>query len=381
MKEPRRPADICAHLGDDYDRYLGAIVPPLFQNTLFTRKREAHGYSYSRINNPTIEILEKKLAALEHAPAARVFSSGMAAITATLSSLLQAGDHVLVLRSAYYPVIGFLDTEMKKYGVEATYLEHFTPEEIERNLRPNTKLFYLESPSSNIFRVLPLRDIAACAHACKAVTVIDNTWATPLYQKPLELGIDYSIHSATKYLGGHSDVLGGVVLGSEERMDALRNGQRASWGACMDPFAAWLLIRSLRTLEVRMAKHSASADKIAHFLESHPRVKKVYYPGLMKDEGHAEAEKQMTGYSGLMSFVPDGDREAIQIMVKALDVFEEGPSWGGFESVVNTPGLGANLQLLEFQGIPQGLVRISVGLEDADTLIADLGQALDAMPK
>lgn len=381
MKEPRRPADICAHLGDDYDRYLGAIVPPLFQNTLFTRKREAHGYSYSRINNPTIEILEKKLAALEHAPAARVFSSGMAAITATLSSLLQAGDHVLVLRSAYYPVIGFLDTEMKKYGVEATYLEHFTPEEIERNLRPNTKLFYLESPSSNIFRVLPLRDIAACAYACKAVTVIDNTWATPLYQKPLELGIDYSIHSATKYLGGHSDVLGGVVLGSEERMDALRNGQRASWGACMDPFAAWLLIRSLRTLEVRMAKHSASADKIAHFLESHPRVKKVYYPGLMKDEGHAEAEKQMTGYSGLMSFVPDGDREAIQIMVKALDVFEEGPSWGGFESVVNTPGLGANLQLLEFQGIPQGLVRISVGLEDADTLIADLGQALDAMPK
>ena len=381
MKEPRRPADICAHLGDDYDRYLGAIVPPLFQNTLLTRKREAHGYSYSRINNPTIEILEKKLAALEHAPAARVFSSGMAAITATLSSLLQAGDHVLVLRSAYYPVIGFLDTEMKKYGVEATYLEHFTPEEIERNLRPNTKLFYLESPSSNIFRVLPLRDIAACAHACKAVTVIDNTWATPLYQKPLELGIDYSIHSATKYLGGHSDVLGGVVLGSEERMDALRNGQRASWGACMDPFAAWLLIRSLRTLEVRMAKHSASADKIAHFLESHPRVKKVYYPGLMKDEGHAEAEKQMTGYSGLMSFVPDGDREAIQIMVKALDVFEEGPSWGGFESVVNTPGLGANLQLLEFQGIPQGLVRISVGLEDADTLMADLGQALDAMPK
>lgn len=381
MKEPRRPADICAHLGDDYDRYLGAIVPPLFQNTLFTRKREAHGYSYSRINNPTIEILEKKLAALEHAPAARVFSSGMAAITATLSSLLQAGDHALVLRSAYYPVIGFLDTEMKKYGVEVTYLERFTPEEIERNLRPNTKLFYLESPSSNIFRVLPLRDIAACAHACKAVTVIDNTWATPLYQKPLDLGIDYSIHSATKYLGGHSDVMGGVVLGSEERMEALRNGQRASWGACMDPFAAWLLIRSLRTLEVRMERHSASADKVAYFLESHPRVKKVYYPGLAEDEGHAEAEKQMTGYSGLMSFVPDGDYEAIQKMIKTLDVFEEGPSWGGFESVVNTPGLGSNLRQLEFQGIPRGLVRISVGLEDADTLMADLGQALDAMPK
>lgn len=137
----------------------------------------------------------------------------MAAITATLSSLLHSGGHVLALRSAYHPVIGFLDTEMKKYGVEVTYLERFTPEEIERSLRPNTRVFYLESPSSNIFRVLPLREIAAQAHACGAVTVIDNTWATPLYQKPLELGIDYSIHSATKYLGGHSDVLGGVVLG------------------------------------------------------------------------------------------------------------------------------------------------------------------------
>mgnify|MGYP002566430023 CR=1 FL=1 len=173
MKKPCRPADICAHLGDDYDRYLGAIVPPLFQNTLFTRKHEEHGYSYSRINNPTIEILEKKLAALEHAPAARVFASGMAAITATLSSLLHSGGHVLALRSAYHPVIGFLDTEMKKYGVEVTYLERFTPEEIERSLRPNTRVFYLESPSSNIFRVLPLREIAAQAHACGAVTVID----------------------------------------------------------------------------------------------------------------------------------------------------------------------------------------------------------------
>ena len=222
MKKPCRPADICAHLGDDYDRYLGAIVPPLFQNTLFTRKHEEHGYSYSRINNPTIEILEKKLAALEHAPAARVFASGMAAITATLSSLLHSGGHVLALRSAYHPVIGFLDTEMKKYGVEVTYLERFTPEEIERSLRPNTRVFYLESPSSNIFRVLPLREIAAQAHACGAVTVIDNTWATPLYQKPLELGIDYSIHSATySFPSGHTQnavgTLGGIARWHKNR--------------------------------------------------------------------------------------------------------------------------------------------------------------------
>ena len=380
MTEPFRPADICTHLGDDYDRYLGAIVPPMFQNSLFTRKHESHGYSYSRINNPTIEILEKKLAALEHAPAARVFASGMAAITATLSSLLQAGDHVLALRSAYYPVSVFLNTEMKKYGVEATYLEHFTPEEIEKNLRPNTKVFYLESPSSNIFRVLPLREIAEYAHACGAAAVIDNTWSTPLYQKPLELGFDYSIHSATKYLGGHSDVLGGVVLGGAEQMESLRNNQRSCWGACMDPFSAWLLIRSLRTLELRMARHSESAGRVARFLEQHPRVRRVFYPGLESDEGHAQAEAQMTGYSGLMSFVPDADNDAILSMVKSLDVFEEGPSWGGFESVVNTPGLNPDPEMLRFECIPQGLVRISVGLEDAGTLIEDLDRALSAMP-
>ena len=381
MLQPNTPADICAHLGDEYDRYLGAIVPPVFQNTLFTRKHQQHGYSYSRVNNPTIEILEKKLAALEHAPAARVFASGMGAITATLSSLLQAGDHVIALRSVYYPVAAFLDSEMKKYGVETTFLETFTPEKLGQAIRPNTKVLYLESPSSNIFRVLDLRRIAEFAHANGLVTVIDNTWSTPLYQKPLELGLDYSIHSATKYLGGHSDILGGVVLGSEERMEALRDHQRASWGACMDPFAAWLLIRSLRTLEIRMQRHSTSAAAVAEFLENHPRVRRVCYPGLPSHEEHEIAKTQMTGFSGLMSFVPDGDDEAIMHMVKSLDVFEEGPSWGGFESVVNTPGINPNQEMLAFEGIPKGLVRISVGLEDADTLIADLDRALTAMPR
>jgi cystathionine beta-lyase/cystathionine gamma-synthase len=251
MKKPCRPADICAHLGDDYDRYLGAIVPPLFQNTLFTRKHEEHGYSYSRINNPTIEILEKKLAALEHAPAARVFASGMAAITAHIVLTAALGRPCAGSAQrlpSRHRLFGYRDEKVWRGG---NLLERFTPEEIERSLRPNTRVFYLESPSSNIFRVLPLREIAAQAHACGAVTVIDNTWATPLYQKPLELGIDYSIHFRDQISRGHSDVLGGVVLGSEERMDGLRGGQRASWGACMDPFAAWLLIRSLRTLGVR----------------------------------------------------------------------------------------------------------------------------------
>lgn len=370
-------------MGDDYDRYLGAIVPPLFQNTLFTRKHEEHGYSYSRINNPTIEILEKKLAALEHAPAARVFASGMAAITATLSSLLHSGGHVLALRSAYHPVIGFLDTEMKKYGVEVTYLERFTPEEIERSLRPNTRVFYLESPSSNIFRVLPLREIAAQAHGLRRgngdrqylgnAVVPEAAGTGNRLQHPFRDQISRRPQRRAGRRGAG---------GSEERMDALRGGQRASWGACMDPFGRMgCSSAALRTLEVRMARHSASADKVARFLQEHPRVRSVWYPGLETDEGHTLAQTQMTGYSGLMSFVPDADNEAIHAMVKSLDVFEEGPSWGGFESVVNTPGLNPNREMLQFEGIPQGLVRISVGLEDADTLIEDLDRALNTLPR
>ncbi|MFV0400466.1 MAG: trans-sulfuration enzyme family protein [Oscillospiraceae bacterium] len=381
MKNPEAPADIVAHLGDDYDRYLGAIVPPLFQNTLFTRKKQQHGYTYTRINNSTLEILEKKLAALEHAPAACTFASGMGAISALLASLLKAGDHVLALSSIYYPTADFLKTELAKYGVTTTFLNHFTPEEIRQSLRPETKLFYLESPSSNIFRILPLREIAACARARGAVTVIDNTWASPLYQKPLELGIDFSLHSASKYIGGHSDVVGGVVLGSVDAVNGLRMGQRASWGACMDPFSAWLLIRSLRTLELRMARHSDTGMKVAQFLNGHPRIRRVFYPGLPSFEGHEIANSQMTGFTGLMSFVPDCPPEKITKLVKSLDVFEEGPSWGGFESVANTPGLSTDRSLLDFQGIPKGLVRISVGLEDADTLIADLDRALNAMGK
>jgi cystathionine beta-lyase/cystathionine gamma-synthase len=376
MEKYKHPEDICAHLGDDYDRYLGAIVPPIFQNSLFTRKRESFGYSYSRINNPTIEILEKKLAALEHAQAARVFSSGMAAITATLTSLLKAGDHAVVLRCAYYPVCRFFLDELEKFGIQVDFVEHGTPEEFEAAIRPNTTLFYLESPSSNIFRIQDLRAIAAVAKRHEIVTVIDNTWATPLYQNPLDLGIDYVVHSATKYLGGHSDIIMGAVMGSQAHMDQIRNGERAFWGSIPDPFSAWLLTRSLRTLEIRMRRHSENANAVAHFLEKDSRVKKVYYPGLTSHEGHETALSQMRGFSGLMSFILDADEERSMRFVKNLKGFEEGPSWGGFESVMNTPGLNSDPKVREFECIPQGLIRISVGLESQDLLLSALEKAL-----
>lgn len=369
-------ADICTHLGDDYDRFQGAIVPPLFQNTLFTRKRENFGYQYTRINNPTVEILEQKLAALEQAEAARVFSSGMGAITAVINSLVKQGDHVVLLRSAYFPVSNYLRNEMKKFGVETDLAEDFSEEEMDRLVKENTVLFYLESPSSNIFKILDLKRIADYAKEREIHTVIDNTWATPLYQNPLELGIEYVIHSATKYLGGHSDVVAGAVMGRKADMDRLRNHERADHGACIDPFAAWLLIRSLRTLEVRMERHSKNAALIADFLEKQDKVKKVYYPGLCSHENFKIGQDQMHGYSGLMSFVLDANEERSWRFVKGLRLFEEGPSWGGYESVINTPGLYGDETIWKLEGIVKGLIRISVGLEDPGSLLQDLDEAL-----
>ena len=376
MNEPMNPSDICMHLGDDYDRYLGAIVPPLFQNTLFTRKTQNHGYRYSRINNPTVDILEAKLAALEHAEAARVFSSGMGAISATLVSLLKAGDHAVVLRCCYNPVCRFFTDVLSRFGVSVTFIEHGTPEEWERAIRPETKLFYFESPASNIFRILDIRAVTALAKAHGITTAIDNTWATPLYQNPIDLGVDYVQHSATKYLGGHSDVTAGVVMGPKAPLDAMLEGERGLFGASLDPFAAWLLIRSLRTLEVRMQRHSENAAAVAELLSRSGKVKRVFYPGLPAHEGYETARKQMRGFSGLMSFVLDVDDERAMAFAKGLPFFQEGPSWGGFESVLNTPGIHADPAVRAFECIPEGLIRISVGLESRESLLDAFEQSL-----
>lgn len=379
MKESEKQTDICMHCGDEYDRYLGAIVPPLFQNTLFTRKNRNHGYVYSRINNPTLEIAEQKMAALEKGEAARCFSSGMAAITAAITSLLQSGDHVITLKSVYYPVKSFLRDYACKFQITVSFVEGDSVQEIEDSIRPNTKLIYLESPSSNIFVIQDLRAIAALAQQHGIKTVIDNTWATPIFQNPLTLGIDYVVHSATKYLGGHSDLLGGVVIGDEAHMNKLTNEERAFYGGVMDPHSAWLLIRSLRTLKIRMKQHEESALAVAEFLQAHPKVKQVFYPGLPAHPHYEIGKAQMSGYSGLLSFILDVENEKAVKVIKNLRFVEEGPSWGGFESVMNTPGIGAGEEFLSKNGTPNGLIRLSVGLEDTDSLIEDLGQSLDRL--
>lgn len=371
--------DICAHLGDDYDSFMGAIVPPIFQNSLFTRKTKDHGYVYTRIGNPTTDIAERKIAALEEGEAAKCFSSGMGAISAAIMYWMSQGAHVICVRSAYGPTREFLGTYLKRFGVETTFVTGDSIAEFEEAIRPNTKLIFLESPSSHLFFMQDLEAVAKLAKSHGIGTIIDSTWATPLYQNPLRYGIDMVVHSASKYLGGHSDIIGGVLIGSRETMEQMTHGERALFGSNMDPHQAWLLLRGIRTLPIRMKQHQETGMQVAAFLESHPKVETVFYPGLASHPQYELGRKYLSGYTGLLSFVPKGTEQAISDMIRRLRYFELGPSWGGFESLINTPGLGISEEASKATGIPHGLVRISIGLERADSLIEDLDQALHGL--
>lgn len=367
-----------AHFGDDYSQYLGAVVPPIFENSLFTRKEHSYGYTYTRIDNPTVKVAEQKIAQLENGTHALLFASGMAAITATLMASLKSGDHIVGVKSMYYPVQAFINDTLGKYGITGTFVHGDKLEEFEAAIRPNTKLIYLESPSSNIFLVQDVPAICELAHSKGIMVAIDGTWATPCFQNPLDLGADVVVHSATKYLGGHSDVIAGVVVTKKSEYANFGAAERANFGACVDPFKAWLLTRSLRTLPLRMQQHQRNGMAVAKFLHDHPMVEKVFYPGLPDDPGHALAEKQLSGYSGVMSFIPKAENSKVISALKTLQYFEEGPSWGGFESLFNNPG-GADDAHLAATDNPKGLIRISVGLEDADCLCADLDNALNSL--
>lgn len=379
MNNYKSKEDICAHLGDEYDRYLGAIVPPIFQNSLFTRKNVNHGYNYTRVSNPTIEIAEQKIAALEEGEAARCFASGMAAISTAIFYWLSKDSHVITVKSVYAPVRSFLEAYLKKFGVEVTFVDGESIEEFEKAIRPNTRLIYLESPSSNIFVMQDMEAVARLAKSHGIATVIDNTWATPLFQNPLKSGIDMVVHSATKYLGGHSDIIAGVLIGRKDRMDEITVNERGLFGGTMDPHQAWLLIRGLRTLPVRMKQHRENAMRVAEYLENHPGVERVIYPGLKSHSGYELGKRQMEGYSGLMSFILKGGTKNIKSFVDNLEYFQVGPSWGGFESLLTTPGSGIDEEASRRTGIPQGLIRISVGLENADTIISDLDKSLSLL--
>lgn len=373
-----RSEEICTHYSEDPSRFAGAVTPPIFQSSLFTECEGNEGdregrYAYTRVSNPTTEIVENKVAALEQGEAAKCFSSGMGAISAAMMHYLKKDSHVVAVASIYGPAHRFLAEYMKRFGVEVTFVKGTDTEEIEGAIRENTDLIYLESPSTYLFLVQDLAKIAEIAKRHHAATVIDNTYCTPIFQKPLTFGIDMVVHSASKYLGGHSDIIGGVVIGRKEDIDQIAQSERELFGAVMSPFDSWLMLRGIRTLPVRMKQHMANAMEMAAYFQELPVVKEVIYPWWETHPQYELAKKQMTGASGLMSVVFDLPGEQIKRIVRELEFFHRGPSWGGFESLISP--VGADLEQ-DNETMKKGLVRLHIGLEGADLLKEDFERAV-----
>lgn len=378
------------HAGEQRQSYAGAINPPIYQASLFTfptmqafLQRQQPGsehYTYTREGNPTLHVLEQKLARLEGADGAIVTASGMGAISAVLLTLLSAGDHVLVTDACYGPSRRFLDDMAARWGIESTYFPPTTGD-LRPWLQPNTRLLYLESPGSHAFAVQDLAGLSAQARAHGALSMVDNSWATPLYQQPHALGVDVVVHSGSKYIAGHADVVMGVITAREPLLSRLRT-TATTLGATLGPSEAYLALRGLRTLPLRMAAHQASALRVASWLEQHAKVKRVLYPGLPSFPGHELARRQMSGFSSLFSIelLPPRDPQQRHRFVNALELFSIGVSWGGFESLI-IPLLNTDAKVRAVQarlGLNDDCYRLSIGLEDTADLIADLEQALAA---
>lgn len=381
---------MAAHAGDDPFRFLGAAAPPIFETSTFVFPSFADAVAafadeqehcvYTRGRNPTVRVVEEKLAALEGAEACRLFGSGMAAISAAILSCVKAGDHIVAVDTAYGPARAFITGYLSRFGITATLVDGRDPAEWEAAVRPNTALFYLESPSSGVMKLQDVPAVTAIARRHGIATVIDNSYCTMLLQRPLELGVDLVVYSGSKYFGGHSDVLAGAVLGPAERLRRIGDAEYPLLGGIIGPFEAWLVGRGLRTLPVRLRQHQVSAAKVAEFLAGHGRVARVHYPGHPSHPQYELALRQMRGASGLLSFELDTrDLNQVSRFVDALRYFRLGVSWGGYESLVFVPVIGAMRRLPEAQWPNPGLVRIHVGLEDVADLIGDLDQALRAL--
>lgn len=373
-----RAAAIVTHTGDQPDPAFGSVAPPIYQASLFSRKNRDTGFSYSRFANPTVELAELKIAALERCEAAAAFSSGMAAISTAILSTVRSGSHIVCVTNAYGNTRSFLDDYLERFKVSVTFAPSDTAA-IRDACGARTSLIYLESPSSFLFRVQDLEALGSFARSNGILTICDNSWATPVFQNPSVYGIDLTVHSASKYLGGHSDLVAGVIAGSSERISAIRRTERLLLGGIMDPHQAWLLIRGMRTLPQRLERSMVSALEIADRLANHPMVERVIHP-LRPDHEHYEtARRQMAGGSGLFAFVPACGTEAAIEGIRRMGVFEVGPSWGGYESLAIVVGMFLSPEETDAIGVPPHLVRLSIGSEPVEALWRELEQALEIM--
>jgi cystathionine beta-lyase/cystathionine gamma-synthase len=364
---------------------MRAVTTPIFQNSLFTfpdcESRSANWdhpsqYDYTRFSNPTTAVAEAKIAAMEGGESARCFGSGMGAVSAAVLACIRAGDHIVAPETVYGPARQLLSSYLDRFDVSVTYVPGVDPGDYRSAMRPNTRLLYLESPSSLVMRQQDLEAVADMAKAAGASTVCDNSWATPYFQTPLRHGVDLVVHSATKYLGGHSDIIAGAVVGSAVRIGAIGAQEGSLLGSVLDPFAAWLLIRGIRTLSIRMDRHQQSTKLLARRLADHSAVAHVYYPGMSEDPQPELTRKQLRGTSGLFSFaLKDNRREAHFRLVNALHYFGIGCSWGGFESLAMPASVSMSAAGGEGRGC-RWLIRLSIGLENVEDLWADLERAL-----
>lgn len=367
------------HAGQEPDSATGAVVPPIYQTSTFLQEAPGkhRGYAYSRTANPTRTALEQCLASLEEARFGFAFSSGMAAEDAVFR-LLEPGDHVLTGMDLYGGTRRLLQTVLAKWQVEHTCVDMTSRSAVARGMRPATKMVWIESPSNPLLRLADIAGICEVARAGGALSVVDNTFATPYLQRPLTMGADLAVHSTTKYLGGHSDVLSGAVCTSSEQIaDRLRSIQVTA-GAVCGPFDAWLVLRGIRTLGLRMRRHCENAEQIADFLLGHPAVAKVWYPGLPSHPEHNLAKRQMAGFGGMVSIQTASPEHAVKLVSKT-ELFCLAESLGGVESLIGYPSMMSHAFAAggDF-AVPETLVRLSVGLEDPADLIEDLRAALQS---
>lgn len=366
----------------------GNVTPPIYQTSTFSFEdaesmAEAasgpHERFYTRHGNPNHGHVERILAAIEGGESAMVSASGMGAISAAAIAFTKAGDHVVAQRMTYAGTRSLLVSVLGRFGVEVTLVDQADTAAFESAMRPNTTLVMLETPSNPLLGITDLAAVAKIAHARGAMVTVDNTIATPVNQRPLEFGADVVLHSGTKYLGGHSDLIAGVAVGSREAIERMWETHHLL-GATLGPFDAWLLLRGLRTLEMRVARHNDNAMRLARYLEAHPRVARVYYPGLASHEGHAIAAQQMSGFGGLLSFEVDGDFGDARRVIDKLTLVQSAVSLGGVESLIAQPAAmwpnASGSPEARSYGILPSLLRLSVGVEGIDDLIADFDRAL-----
>ncbi len=383
-EQPLSFETLAIHAGQDPEPVTGAVVVPIYQTSTYAQHglgQPREGFEYSRTDNPTRRAYEKCLASLEGGKYALAFASGMAA-TANTVQLLKTGDEILCSDDVYGGTFRFFTRVMEKFGLTTRYVDTSDLEAVRRTLTPATRLVWVETPTNPMLKLSDLTALSAIAHDNGAYLAVDNTFATPYLQRPLELGADIVVHSATKYLGGHSDVVGGALITRRDDVYETMKFHQNAIGAVPGPFDCWLAMRGLKTLALRMERHCQNAGALAEYLQKHPSVRKVHYPGLKDHPHHVLAGAQMRGYGGMIAFEVEGGAEAAKKLVESTELFFLAESLGGVESLIELPAVMTHASLPPERraalGISDGLIRLSVGIENLDDLRADLDQALKA---